>query len=101
MDRPLEHDPRRPHGRPRSLDRADRFAVFSAFNNITSKTFFPHLISSPFMTGLRIAFTASLILCLIAAAASWARGKRYVHDDESVREAVGATELLSEEALAT
>jgi MFS family permease len=71
------------------------------FNNITSKTFFPHLISSPFMTGLRIAFTASLILCLIAAAASWARGKRYVHGDESVREAVGETELLSEEALAT
>jgi hypothetical protein len=51
------------------------------FDKITSKTFFPHLISSPFMTGLRIAFTASLVMCLIAAAASWMRGKKYVHSD--------------------
>jgi MFS family permease len=51
------------------------------FDKITSKTFFPHLISSPFMTGLRIAFTASMIMCLIAAAASWMRGKKYVHGD--------------------
>jgi MFS family permease len=51
------------------------------FDRITSKTFFPHLISSPFMTGLRIAFTASLVMCLVAAAASWMRGKKYVHGD--------------------
>jgi len=81
------------------------FAVFSItsaqFNNITSKAFFPHLIASPFMTGLRIAFTASLIMCCIAAATSWARGKRYVYDDEGVRESVEETELLSDEVLAT
>jgi hypothetical protein len=42
--------------------------------NITGKTFFPHLISDPFIKGMRIAFVASLILYLIAAAASWMRG---------------------------
>ncbi|MBK5332009.1 MAG: MFS transporter [Ilumatobacteraceae bacterium] len=48
---------------------------------ITGKQFFPKLISGPFIDGLRIAFTASLIMCLIAAVASWMRGKKYVHDD--------------------
>jgi MFS family permease len=46
---------------------------------ITGKTFFPHLIADPFIDGLRIAFTASLIMCLVAGAASWLRGGRYVH----------------------
>ena len=49
---------------------------------ITGKEFFPKLISAPFIDGLRIAFTASLIMCLIAAVASWMRGKKYVHDDD-------------------
>jgi MFS family permease len=49
--------------------------------NLTGKTFFPHLISGPFKHGLVIAFSASLIMCLVAAAASWLRGKRYVHGD--------------------
>ncbi len=41
---------------------------------VTGKDFFPHLISDAFIHGLRIAFTASLIMCLIAAWASWMRG---------------------------
>ncbi len=45
---------------------------------ITGKSFFPHLIANPFMNGLRIAFAASLIMCLIAGAASWLRGGKYV-----------------------
>jgi MFS family permease len=48
---------------------------------LTGKTFFPHLIADPFMKGLRIALTASLIMSLIAAWASWKRGGKYVHDD--------------------
>jgi MFS family permease len=48
---------------------------------VTGKTFFPQLISSPFKHGLTIAFTASLLMCLVAAAASWMRGSRYVHAD--------------------
>jgi hypothetical protein len=47
-------------------------------NQITGKTFFPHLIADPFLHGLEIAFVASMIMCLIAAAASWLRGGRYV-----------------------
>jgi hypothetical protein len=46
---------------------------------LTGKTFFPQLISSPFMHGLRIAFSAAIVMSLIAAAASWMRGGRYVH----------------------
>jgi MFS family permease len=42
--------------------------------DITGQKFFPELISHPFIDGLRIAFTASLLMCLIAAWASWLRG---------------------------
>jgi hypothetical protein len=52
------------------------------WNTLTGKSFFPHLISTPFMSGLRIALTASLIMCIIAAAASWLRGTKYVHEEE-------------------
>jgi len=48
---------------------------------VIGRSFFPHLISNPFMHGLRIAFTASLLLCLVAAACSWSRGTRYVDPD--------------------
>jgi hypothetical protein len=47
---------------------------------LTGTTFFPRLISSPFKDGLEIAFTASLIMSLIAAWTSWLRGSRYVHE---------------------
>ncbi len=48
------------------------------FAQITGKTFFPHLIADPFMNGLRIAFIASMFMCIIAALASWLRGGKYV-----------------------
>jgi MFS family permease len=50
--------------------------------NITGKEFFPNLISGPFIHGLRIAFTVSALMFLIAALASWMRGGQYVHEDE-------------------
>ena len=56
------------------------------------KTFFPHLISDPFMHGLLIAFSASIVMLLIAAGASLMRGERFVHadaHDEPHRETVG------------
>ncbi|HWD09517.1 MAG TPA: MFS transporter [Actinomycetota bacterium] len=49
---------------------------------ITGKTFFPGLISGPFIHGLRIVFTASVAMTLIAALASWLRGAKYVHTEE-------------------
>ena len=48
---------------------------------LTGKTFFPQLISKPFMHGLRIVFSAAALMSVIAAAASWLRGGKYVHDE--------------------
>jgi MFS family permease len=49
---------------------------------ITGRSFFPSLISEPFHAGLHEAFLFATIACLIAAAASWVRGKRYIHKDD-------------------
>jgi MFS family permease len=57
---------------------------------ITGQTFFPKLITDPFMHGLRIAFTSSLVMCLIAAAASWLRGGKFVHPENEPVLAFGA-----------
>ena len=54
----------------------------SAQNTVTGRAFFPHLISHPFMHGLRIAFTVSFVMCLVAAACSWLRGGKYVAHEE-------------------
>ncbi len=56
----------------------------SSAATIAGSRFFPQLISDPFIHGLRIAFTASVLMCLIAAAASWLRGGKYVHVEEGV-----------------
>jgi hypothetical protein len=48
---------------------------------LTGKHFFPDLISEPFMHGLKIAFTASLALFLLAAIASWLRGGQYFYNE--------------------
>ena len=48
---------------------------------LTGKTFFPQLISKPFMHGLRLVFSAAALMSVIAAAASWLRGGKYVHDE--------------------
>ncbi|HEX4774086.1 MAG TPA: MFS transporter [Candidatus Saccharimonadales bacterium] len=48
---------------------------------LTGHGFFPSLISQPFLSGLREAFAFAIIACLIAAAASWLRGKKYVHGE--------------------
>ena len=56
-------------------------------------SFFPHLISGPFRKGLHIAFDFSIAVCLIAAAASWSRGARYVHNDQPLAEREGIEDL--------
>jgi MFS family permease len=48
---------------------------------LTGHSFFPSLISAPFSHGLKEAFGFAIAACLIAAAASLLRGKRYVHDE--------------------
>ncbi len=49
---------------------------------LTGRSFFPHLISSPFSSALSTAFTFALIACLVAAGASWLRGGKYHYHDE-------------------
>jgi MFS family permease len=46
---------------------------------ITSRSFFPTLITAPFGSGLHVAFDFATAGCLIAAAASWSRGSRFVY----------------------
>ncbi len=74
-------------------------------NYLTGRAFFPRLISSPFRHGLSEAFTFALIACLVAAVASWMRGGKYHHSEEttslaSVRRSPAAVEAqLEEEAV--
>ncbi len=50
---------------------------------IVGRSFFPHLIAVPFSSGLHAAFDFAALGCLVAAAASWSRGKRYVYRSPS------------------
>ena len=67
---------------------------------ITGTTFFPQLISEPFMHGLRIVFSAAVVMSLVAAAASWLRGEKYVHaEEETAAEAPGVAALVAADGL--
>jgi hypothetical protein len=46
---------------------------------LARRGFFPGLIASPFEAGLHAAFDFAIVASLLAAAASWTRGGRYVH----------------------
>ncbi len=50
-------------------------------SRITGKEFFPRLISGPFHDGLVVVFMFALIMCLMAAAASWMRGKHAILEE--------------------
>ena len=54
---------------------------------LTSRSFFPRLISGPFSSALSVAFTFAFIACLVAAAASWLRGGKYHYRDEETEPA--------------
>ncbi len=49
---------------------------------LTSRSFFPRLISGPFSTALGVAFTFAFVACLVAAGASWLRGGKYHYEDD-------------------
>jgi MFS family permease len=49
---------------------------------LTGRSFFPQLISEPFKHGLSEALDFAVVACLVAAAASWLRGGRYVYVEE-------------------
>lgn len=48
---------------------------------LTGEQFFPHLISDPFMSALRVVFLFSMGMSLISAVASLFRGERFIYDD--------------------
>ncbi len=63
---------------------------------ISGREFFPSLLSGPFRSGLHEAFGFAIVMCLIAAAASWSRGARVVvakpvrRADGSIADGVGS-----------
>ncbi|MEP6640710.1 MAG: MFS transporter [Gaiellales bacterium] len=67
---------------------------------LTGRTYFPKLMSKPFSSGLDEAFDFAVAACLIAAAASWMRGGKYVHGVEDERAAPVVASAEGEMALA-
>ncbi|HUZ83559.1 MAG TPA: MFS transporter [Gaiellales bacterium] len=45
---------------------------------LAGRTTFPDIIAAPFRAGLHQAFGFAVVACLVAAAASWSRGTRYI-----------------------
>jgi MFS family permease len=74
---------------------------------LTGQTFFPHLISAPFRSGLHEAFYFAIAACIVAALASLMRGAPYYSDEgqsepagEHGRHAVAALNGRHAEAVA-
>src|SRR5262249_45993868 len=65
-------------------------------DTLLGKEFFPHLIATPFMEGLHVAFYVSAALCLIGATVSFLRGPRVVN----VTTSAAQPESVSEPAAA-
>ncbi|MHB1582418.1 MAG: MFS transporter [Acidimicrobiales bacterium] len=56
---------------------------------LTGRSFFPRLISSSFQVGLRLAFDFAAVLTLAAAVASLVRGKKFIHDEQTLGGEIG------------
>jgi MFS family permease len=67
-------------------------------HQLTGRSFFPHLISSPFHTALDYAFGFAIAACLIAAVASLLRGGKYHWRDEPAEPARAPERELVEAA---
>jgi MFS family permease len=67
---------------------------------IEGRSFFPSLISTPFRHGLHAAFDFAIGACLLAAGASWFRGRRYVYTELAAAEPeLTPADAVSEEAV--
>jgi MFS family permease len=51
-------------------------------STLISKRFFPELIAGPFHHGLTVVLTFALVMCVIAAGASWLRGGKFIYSDQ-------------------
>jgi MFS family permease len=69
----------------------------STAHYLTGHTFFPHLVSKPFASGIHTAFYFAAGCCALAAVASWLRGGKYYHQ-ETVEDPAQAAELVAEAA---
>ena len=67
---------------------------------LTGRTYFPQLMSKPFSDGLHEAFDFAIAACLIAAAASWLRGGKYVHGVEEGKAVASVASVGGEMILA-
>ena len=56
---------------------------------LSARGFFPGLIAAPFQDGLHAAFDFAIFVSLLAAAASWTRGGRYVYTPATEEEPAG------------
>jgi len=59
---------------------------------LVGKEFFPQLIAQPFHDGLVVVFSAAAIMSVIGAIASFSRGKKYLHMEESAEADFSASE---------
>jgi MFS family permease len=59
---------------------------------LLGKSFFPNLIAGPFMVGLHAVFYVSAGLCVVAATASFLRGKRVIYHHSAPGSAAQATQ---------
>jgi MFS family permease len=67
---------------------------------LTGRTYFPQLMSKPFSDGLHEAFDFAIAACLVAAAASWLRGGKYVHGMEEEKTVSSVASVEGEMILA-
>lgn len=58
-------------------------------SRLVSRHFFPSLIATSFHAGLEVVFSFALVVCLVAAAASWMRGGHYVYREVGLADEEG------------
>ncbi len=69
--------------------------------NLLGRSFFPNLISPPFLIGLHGVFYLSAVMCLVAALASFLRGKQYNQDEKETNRPVQDVSIAQEQTTAT
>ena len=69
--------------------------------NLLGRSFFPNLISPPFLIGLHGVFYLSAVMCLVAALASFLRGKQYNQDGNEMNRPVQDVSIAQEQPTAT
>jgi MFS family permease len=67
---------------------------------LTGRSFFPHLISGPFHTALVYAFVFAIVACLVAAVASLLRGGKYHYEEAASPALIGLEPVEPEPRLA-